>query len=295
VADVTAVVVTYNGLPWLERCLESVRDHEAIVVDNGSTDGTVELVRERFPAARLIEQENRGLAAGWNAGVRAGSGRYFVILNSDAWAVGDAVERLVEFADEHPGAAVVGPRLSNPDGTLQRSVRGFPTLWRLATEYFFLRKLAPRSRALNAFYAGPFAHDKVYEAEFVMGAAFLVRREAVEAVGLADEDFFLFSEEADWCYRFRAAGWQVLFYPGAGFVHVGGASHGGRLFTENLRGHLLFLAKHRGRREAERARRLLLAALRVRGILFRGERGRMYRDAARWLASGPSAALIERP
>ena len=290
---VTAVVVTYNGLPWLERCLESVRERETIVVDNGSTDGTRELVRERFPDVRLIEQENRGLAAGWNAGLRVGSGRYFLILNSDAWALGDAVERLVDFADEHPEAAVVGPRLSNPDGTLQRSVRGFPTLWRLATEYFFLRKLATRSRALNAFYAGPFAHDTVYEADFVMGAAFLVRREAVDAVGLADEDFFLFSEEVDWCYRFRAAGWHVLFYPGAEFVHVGGASHGGRLFTENLRGQLLFLAKHRGRGEAERARRLLLVALRLRGALFRGERGQMYRDAARRLASGSAASLIE--
>src|SRR5690349_18865174 len=120
VADVTAVVVTYNGLPWLERCLESVRGHETIVVDNGSTDGTLELVRERFPDVRLIEQENRGLAAGWNSGVLAGSGRYFLILNSDAWAVGDGVEALVAFADEHPDAAVVGPRLANPDGTLQR-------------------------------------------------------------------------------------------------------------------------------------------------------------------------------
>ena len=293
-ADVTAVVVTYNGLPWLERCLESVRGNETIVVDNGSTDGSLELVRERFPEVRLIEDENRGLAAGWNAGVRAGSGRYFLILNSDAWAVADGVERLFAFAEEHPEAAVVGPRLSNPDGTLQRSVRGFPTLWRLATEYLFLRKLAPRSRALNAFYAGPFAHDRVYEAEFVMGAAFLVRREAVDAVGLADEDFFLFSEEVDWCYRFRAAGWKVLFYPGAEFVHVGGATHGGRFYTENLRGHLRFLAKHRGRREAERARRLLLAALRLRGVLFRGERGRTYRAAARWLASGSASSLIER-
>jgi N-acetylglucosaminyl-diphospho-decaprenol L-rhamnosyltransferase len=294
VADVTAVVVTYNGLPWLERCLESVRGHEVIVVDNGSTDGTLELVRERFPDVTVIEQENRGLAAGWNAGLLVGSGRYFLILNSDAWAVGEAVEQLVAFADEHPEAAVIGPRLSNPDGTLQRSVRGFPTLWRLATEYLFLRKLAPRSRALNAFYAGPFRHDRVYEAEFVLGAAFLVRREAVDAVGLADEDFFLFSEEVDWCYRFRAAGWKVLFYPGAEFVHVGGASHGGRFYKENLRGHLRFLAKHRGRREAERARRLLLAALRLRGLLFPGDRGRTYRDAAQWLASGSAATLIDR-
>ncbi len=215
-----------------------------------------------------------------------------LVLNADAWALGDAVERLAAFADEHPRAAIVGPRLLNTDGTLQRSVRGFPTLWRLATEYFFLRKLAPRSRLLNAFYAGGFEHDSVREAEFVMGSVMLVRREAIDAVGPLDEDFFLFSEETDWCYRFRQAGWQVLFYPGAEFVHVGGASHGGRLFVENVRGHLRFLAKHRGRREAERARRLLLAALRLRGLLFRGERGRVYREAARWLASGSVEQLL---
>jgi N-acetylglucosaminyl-diphospho-decaprenol L-rhamnosyltransferase len=141
---VSVVVVTYNALPWVERCLESVRAYETIVVDHGSTDGTLDLVRRRFPDARLIEQENKGLGAGSNAGMRVASGDYFLLLNSDAWAVRDAVERLVAFADAHPEAAVVGPRLLNPDGSLQRSVRGFPTLWRLATEYFFLRKLAPR-------------------------------------------------------------------------------------------------------------------------------------------------------
>ena len=218
-----------------------------------------------------------------------------LILNADVWAVGDGVRRLLDFAAGEPGAAVVGPRLVNPDGSLQRSVRGFPTLWRLATEYFFLRKLAPRSRALNAFYAGGFDHDRVAEAEFVMGSVMLVRREAIGEVGPLDEEFFLFSEETDWCYRFHRAGWKVLFYPGAEFVHVGGASHGGRMFTENLRGHLRFLAKHRGPAEAERARRLLLAALRMRGALFPGERGRMYRDAAGWLASGSAQSLLSAP
>src|SRR5438128_4973977 len=150
-ANVSVVVVTYNALPWIEQCLESVRGHETIVVDHGSTDGTLELVRQRFPEARLLEEENIGLGAGSNAGMRVASGDFFLLLNSDAWAVGDAVERLVEFAEAHPEAAVVGPRLSNLDGSLQRSVRGFPTLWRLATEYLFLRKLAPRSHALNAF------------------------------------------------------------------------------------------------------------------------------------------------
>ena len=291
-ADLSVVVVTLNALPYLERCLESVRGYETVVVDHGSTDGTVELVRERFPEARLVEQENRGLAAGWNRGMREARGRWFLILNADAWVVGDAVEGLVEFAEAYPRAGVVGPRLVNPDGTLQRSVRGFPTAWRLATEYFFLRKLAPRARALNAFYAARFDHATVREAEFLMGACMLVRREAADEVGPLDEDFFLFSEETDWHFRFRAAGWQVLFYPGAEVVHVGGAGHGGRMFVEQVRGHLRFLAKHRGAAEAERARKLLLVSLRVRAAAFRGERGRTYGEAARWLASGDVPTLL---
>ena len=294
-ADVSVVVVTYNALPWLERCLESVRPYETIVVDHGSTDGTLELVRRRFPQARLIEEGNTGLGAGSNTGMRLATGDYFLLLNSDAWAVGDAVDRLVAFAGERPEAAVVGPKLLNPDGTLQRSVRGFPTLWRLTTEYFFLRKLAPRSRALNAFYASRFAHDEVREAEFLMGSCLLVRRQAADTVGLFDEDFFMFSEETDWCYRFVQAGWKVLFFPGAEFVHVGGATtsqNWGPMYREQLRGHLRFLAKHRGPREAERARRLLLASMRLRSLIFRGERRRTSREAARWLASARAGELL---
>jgi GT2 family glycosyltransferase len=222
------------------------------------------------------------------------TGRYFLLLNADAWMTDGSLARLVEFADAHPEAAVVGPKLLNTDGTLQRSVRGFPTLWRLATEYFFLRKLAPGSQLLNAFYAGGFEHDEEREVEVVMGACMLVRREAVEQVGSLDESFFLFSEETDWCYRFEEAGWKVIFFPGAECVHVGGASHGGRMFRENVRGHLRFLAKHRGVPYAERARRLLAWSLRLRARLFRDERGRMYRDAAQWLASGHVPELLER-
>jgi N-acetylglucosaminyl-diphospho-decaprenol L-rhamnosyltransferase len=290
--DVSVVVVTYNALPWLEPCLVSVEGHETVVVDHGSTDGTIELVRGRFPRVRLVERENRGLAAGWNAGLAATSARYVLLLNSDAWAVGDAVERLARFADGHPHTAVVAPRLSNPDGSLQRSVRGFPTLWRLATEYLFLRKLAPRSRALNAFYAGGFDHREARRIDWAMGAVVLVRRAAIEEVGPADEAFFLFSEETDWCYRFHAAGWEVWFDPEAEFTHVGGASHGGRMYVENLRGQLRFLAKHRGPADAERARRLLLVGARLRGVVFPPERARGYREAARWLASGDARSLL---
>jgi GT2 family glycosyltransferase len=240
-------------------------------------------VRERFSAVRVVEQENRGLGAGLNAGMRAGPARYHLLINSDAWLVGDALARLVAFADAHEDAAVVAPRLRNPDGTLQRSVRGFPTLWRVATEYFFLRRLAPHSHAFNAYYAGDFDHASARPVEWVMGSCFLVRRAAVDQIGMLDEDFFLFSEETDWLYRFHRAGWKVWFTPDAEAVHVGGATHGGRMYVENVRGILRWFAKHRGPSEAARARDLLAVALRLRGLVFRGERGRMYRDAARAL------------
>jgi GT2 family glycosyltransferase len=290
--DVSVVVVTWNAAEHVERCLDSVRGHERIVVDNGSTDGTVALVRERFPDAVVIEQENKGMGGGNNAGIRAAEGRYVLLLNSDAWAVGDAVEKLAAFADAHPRAAVVGPRLLNLDGSLQRSVRGDPTLWRLATEYFFLRKLGPRTETFNAFYGGGFAHDKPRRVESLYGAALLVRREAIDEVGLFDESFFMFSEETDWLYRFRQAGWEVWFTPDAEVVHLGGASHGGRLYVENLRGILRFLSKNRGPKEAARARVLLLWSLRLRALVFRGDRGRSYRDGTQFLASGDVSALL---
>jgi N-acetylglucosaminyl-diphospho-decaprenol L-rhamnosyltransferase len=290
VADVSVVVVTWNALPWLEQCLESVRDREVVVVDNGSTDGTVDFVRDRFPEVRVIEQENKGMGGGNNAGMRAADGRYFFLLNSDAWVVDDALDKLVAFADGQPGAAVVGPKLLNVDGSLQRSVRGEPTLWRLATEYLFIRKLAPHSKRLNPLYRGDFDHDRVEEVDWLFGPALLVRREAADAVGLFDEDFFMFSEEVDWMTRFRRAGWTVVFFPDAEVVHVGGASHGGRMYVENLRGHLRWFAKHRGVKDAERARKLLLWSLRLRALVLRRED---YREGVRFLSSGNARSLLK--
>ena len=287
--DVSVVVVTWNALPHVERCLESVRGCHVVVVDHGSTDGTLELVRDRFPDVRVIEQENLGMGAGNNAGMRAADGRFFFLLNPDAWVEEDGLDELVAYADAHPDAAVVGPRLVNTDGSLQRSVRGEPTLWRLSTEYFFLRKLGPRTNLFNPLYVGGFAHDEARRVDWLSGAALLVRREAADAVGLFDEEFFMFGEEVDWQTRFRRAGWHVYFCPSATVVHVGGASHGGRLYVENLRGHLRYFAKHRGLREAERARRLLLLALRIRMLVLRRPE---YREGIRFLSSGKARTLL---
>jgi N-acetylglucosaminyl-diphospho-decaprenol L-rhamnosyltransferase len=256
--------VTYNAREYVERCLESVRGCEIVVVDHGSSDGTVAVVRELFPEVVVVEEANHGLAYGWNTGVARASGEYVLLLNADAWLHEGALDELVAFADSHPRAAVVAPRLENPDGSLQRSVRGDPTLWRIATEYLFLRKLAPRSQAMNAFYAGGFAHDAPRTAEWIMGAVWLVRRAAIDEVGPADDSFFLFSEETDWAQRFRRAGWEVWFDPAAVATHVYGGSHGGRLLAENVRSQLRLLEKHRGKGYASLARPIFLLGLLLR-------------------------------
>jgi hypothetical protein len=301
VTDVSIIVVSYNAREHLERAVASVAEgpHEVIVVDNASTDGSPELVRERFPSVRRVElTENVGFGAGNNEGMRVASGRYFLLLNSDAWPVGNAIEELASFMDANPAVGVAGPRLVGTDGRLQKSVRGFPTVWRIATEYFFLRKLAPWSHALNAFYGAGFDYSTRREADFLMGAVLILRRGAVEEVGGFDPAFFMFSEETDLCYRMRKAGWSVEFFPGAEFVHVGGTStrpEWNRMFREQLRGHLLFLAKHRSLAQAERARRMMVRALRLRALVFRGERGETYRQAADWLASAPATTLLGGP
>ena len=122
---------------------------------------------------------------------------------------------MVAIGDAQPEVAVVAPKLLNLDGTLQRSVRGFPTRWRLATEYYYLRKLGPRTELLNGFYGAGFDHASEREVECVMGACMLVRRAAIDEVGPPDASFFLFSEEVDWLYRFAQAGWTTLFTPDA--------------------------------------------------------------------------------
>jgi GT2 family glycosyltransferase len=291
-ARVACVVVTHDALPWIERCLESVAGTEIVVVDNGSSDGTVGFVRDVYPAVRVIEDENRGLAAGWNRGIQATEAELVLVLNADAWLVEDALARLVDAADRHPEGAVVAPRLLNPDGTLQRSVRGYPTLWRLATEYLYLRKLAPSSRALNAFYGAGFDHASERGVEWVMGACMLVRRTAFDEVGPFDERYFLFSEEVDWMRRAADRGWSVVFTPDARCVHVGGAAHGGLMFKENVRGHLRYLSLHGRPGEAEQARRLLRSSLVLRGRIHRGERARLYRDVAGWLGSADVDRLL---
>jgi GT2 family glycosyltransferase len=300
--DLSTIVVSHNTREELERCLTGLAEAsgETIVVDNASSDGSAELVRGSFPRVALIAlPENRGFGSAANEGMQVARGRFFLLLNADARPLGDAVRSLVTFAEERAWCGAVGPRLRRPDGSIQPSVRGFPTLWRLATEYFFLRWFGRHTNALNAFYAASFDHSTVRDAEFLEAAVLLLRRDAVEDVGGFDPDFFMFNEEVDLCYRLRQAGWYVTFSPDAEFVHVGGASTRGAwpsMYREQLRSHLRFLAKHHGARSAERGRILLLWAQRLRALVFRllrdHPRAELSREAALWLRSGRVGSLL---
>ena len=233
--DLSVVIVNWNVRDLLHRCLHSIFANlplanlhtcrlEIIVVDNGSTDGSPQMVREAFPQVRLIANpDNRGFPAANNQGIEVSRGRYVLLLNPDTEVVGDALATMVAFADAHPDVGVVGPQLLNPDGSVQSSRRRFPTLATAFFESTWLQPYAPR-RLLERYYVLDRSDDEVQEVDWVTGAALMARREAIEQVGPLDEGFFMYSEELDWCRRFKEAGWRVVYLPTAQIVHHVGKS-----------------------------------------------------------------------
>ena len=228
--DLSVIIVNWNVRDLLRRCLHSILAYlhtcslEVIVVDNGSTDGSPEMVRTEFPQVHLMANpDNRGFTAANNQGLTVARGRYVLLLNPDTEVLGDALATMVAFADAHPDVGVVGPQLLNPDGTVQSSRRRFPTLATALLESTWLQPYAPR-RLLARYYVLDRPDDEVQDVDWVTGAALMARREAVEQVGPLDEGFFMYSEELDWCRRFRAAGWRVVYLPTARVIHHEGKS-----------------------------------------------------------------------
>jgi N-acetylglucosaminyl-diphospho-decaprenol L-rhamnosyltransferase len=234
--DLSIVVLSWNVCDLLRQCLNSVAcdhpssaDHppltaEIIVVDNASSDGSVEMVRAEFPDVRLIvNPANRGYTGGNNDGISAATGRYVMILNPDTAVLDDALAAMVAYADAHSDVGVVGPQLLNPDGSVQSSRRRFPTLMTGLFESTWLQPLAPPS-VLRRYYVLDQPDDATQEVDWLFGACLLVRREVIQQVGALDEGFFMYSEEMDWCRRIRQAGWKIVYLPEAQVIHYGGKS-----------------------------------------------------------------------
>jgi N-acetylglucosaminyl-diphospho-decaprenol L-rhamnosyltransferase len=232
--DLSIVIVNWNVCDLLRQCLNSVLGAgcrelgagcvEVIVVDNASADGSASMVRDEFPDVRLIANaENRGFPAGNNQGIAAARGRYVFLLNPDTEVEGGALAAMVSYADAHPDVGVVGPQLLNPDGSVQSSRRRFPTLLIALFEATWLEPYAPR-RLLERYRMLDRPDGAIQDVDWVDGAALMARREAIERVGLMDEGFFMYSEELDWCRRFREAGWRVVYLPEARILHYRGKS-----------------------------------------------------------------------
>jgi len=229
--DVSVVIVSWNTCEILRDCLLSVVAQagdvscEVIVVDNASSDDSVAMVRQEFPQVRLIENaDNRGFAAANNQGMAVATGRYILLLNSDTIVLDQAMAKTVAFAEARPDAAVVGCRVLNADRTLQPTCFMYPSLFNMLLSSTYLYKVRPRSRLLGRERMTWWRRDDVREVDVVTGCFMLVRRQAIEQVGILDEQFFMYAEETDWCYRFKKAGWKVLFTPEAEIVHLGGQS-----------------------------------------------------------------------
>ncbi|MDX1650735.1 MAG: glycosyltransferase family 2 protein, partial [Myxococcota bacterium] len=231
-SDLSVVIVTWNARDVLLDCLDSIErevlsrrdegrmDVEVLVVDNGSSDDTVEVVRERHPWAEMIAlPENLGFAGGNNVGLRRAKGRHAVLLNSDTVVFRDALEACVRYLDAHPDVGVVGPQLLNPDGSKQNCIHNHPSLVTELVPKGVLETLFPRR-----FPSKRYAHAEPIDVEAVLGACLFVRREVLESVGPMPEDYFFFLEETDWCFRIRRAGWRIVHLPDVHIVHVYGAS-----------------------------------------------------------------------
>ena len=264
------IVVTYNAMPWLEQCLESVRGHETIVVDHGSTDGTLELVRERFPEAQLVEQENLGLAAGWNTRHARGAGRAGSCSSTPtpgsrrARSSGSSrsPRRIPTRRSSGRGCATRTAVSSAPCAAFRRCGGSRPSTSSCASSRRARGCSTRSTRAASTT-------TTVREAEFADGRrAARAPRGGRRRSARSTRRFFLFSEETDWCYRFRQAGWKVLFFPGAEASHVGGAvARRADVPRERARAPALPREAPRRCAQAERTRRLLLvvaAAARAR-------------------------------
>jgi GT2 family glycosyltransferase len=228
--DLSVVIVSWNTQSMLRDCLASLYNSgvraalEVFVVDNGSADGSPDMVANEFPAVKLIRNDlNTGFAAANNQALRIATGRHVLLLNSDTLVHDGVIDASIGYMDENPDVGVMGCRVLNADGTVQTTCSRFPTLVNLMLLTTGLFKV-PGLSVARRYRMDDWQRDDERDVEVVSGCYLLARRSAIEAVGLLDEDFFFFGEETDWCRRFLAHGYAVRFAPVGTITHFGGGS-----------------------------------------------------------------------
>lgn len=254
---VSVVIVSWNAQNYLEECLNSLNEEvckypmEIIVVDNASSDGSPDMVLDKFPHVKLIRNaENLGFAKANNIGIRESSGNYIALVNSDVHVLSNCITLLVKHCALNPEIGMAGPFIIGGDGKQQRSCRGFPGLWNMLCRALALDVIFPKSKWFGGYFLTFWNHDTCSQVDILSGCFWLVRKKALDDVGLLDESFFIYGEDMDWCKRFWASGWSIMFFPDAEAIHYGGASSSiapVRFFIEKQRADLQYWKKHHSR------------------------------------------------
>ncbi|MFK7803660.1 MAG: glycosyltransferase family 2 protein [Anaerolineae bacterium] len=275
----SVVIVSWNTKKILAECLDSllpVMDRfnqnecqmEVIVVDNASSDGTLEIIQTQYDWVNLIDTgENLGFPAGNNRGFDACTGEYILLLNPDTVVHGQALELLMKFLDDNPKIGAVGSRLLNTDGSLQESCYPRPTLGREIWRLFHLDKLKPK----GIYDMDSWSLETPRQVDVLMGACILCRRPIIEEIGGMDEEYFMYSEEVDLCFRIQKAGWQIFWLPEAQITHYGGQSTNlvkTEMFLRLYESKLLYFNKNYGRKAARFYRIVLYLASLPRLLLI---------------------------
>ena len=229
--QISVVVVSWNAREYLRNCLASIKEtrgsvvREVIVVDNASRDGSPDMVAAEFPEVILVRSmENLGFARANNLGMRHSTGSLFALVNSDVIVHRDCFQRLAAFLANHLEVGLAGPRVFGRDGGVQSTCGRLPTIWNTICEFLLLYKLFPRWSAFSGFQERHLDGQKHQPVEVLSGCFWMAGRTAVAEVGGLDERFFFYSEDLDWCKRFKNAGWKLMFVPEATATHFGGAS-----------------------------------------------------------------------
>jgi hypothetical protein len=258
--DLTSIIVNYNTRHLLRPCLDALRasvaaaglSHQIVVVENGSRDGSVEaLASECEGCETIVNRVNVGFGRANNQALAIARGRRVLLLNTDAFVAVDSIAASVRYLDEHPRLGLVGVRLIGSDGELQPSCRYFPTPYNEFLARTGLGRILPSTRMVDDL---GWPHDAPRLCDWVTGCFYLLRREAIDAVGLFDPRYFLYYEEVDHCRALKAAGWEVAFFPGTSVVHIGGESaksdavltSGRQISGLQIESGLLYFRKHHG-------------------------------------------------
>lgn len=253
--DVSIIIVSFNTCDVTCSCVQSIYDHtdectfEIIVVDNGSLDGSAERIAHDFPKVRLVTNaDNRGFAAANNQGMKLARGNYVLLLNSDTVLLTGTLQRCLKYADSSKDIGVIGCKALFPDGRWQCTYFRFPNLLSVLMHATGVSRVLERNRSSYFRYWGKVFQDE-RAVDVVAACFFLVRREVIESIGMFDEDFFMYGEEAEWCSRIARDGWRIVYFPHASIIHIHGGSADqveGKLALAKRRGEILFMHKARG-------------------------------------------------